>query len=439
MRKLFNLENLIYPHTQKIPIVSMEKNKFINAKSNLFQSSEYKLLGVGVYLTIIFLPAYLIRLNIFGIPTNILEILILLIFIGWIINFKKDAINRVSAINYRKYIFSVTLIFLGLLISTIAGKNYAAGIGIIKGWFFFPIFFVFLAGRILEKDKIINVYKTLYLSAFLVSLVALGYLFLGKITYDGRLQGFFNSPNYLAMCIAPSLLMLVQTQSAKLKAQNYSLKLKTVIIISGIIILIAFYFTYSYAAWIAVGLSLIIISVIKNKELLRNKAVIIISLLIILLFIIQLNNEKLVNLKNYNRSSLESRIMIWQSARKILSDNWIWGIGPGNFQEKYLEYQKYYPPYLEWAVSHPHNIYLTFWLYGGIIGLLGFIILIFYFFADIFKEIKGAGCKPAPANVVQFIALGTMLYILIHGVADTTYFKNDLAVIFWLNFLVLKK
>ena len=26
------------------------------------------------------------------------------------------------------------------------------------------------------------------------------------------------------------------------------------------------------------------------------------------------------------------------------------------------EYQKHFPPYLEWAVPQPHNLYLAFWL-----------------------------------------------------------------------------
>jgi O-antigen ligase len=440
MKKLFKLENLIYPHTQKTPVVSMEKNEFINAKHNLPQSSGYRLLGVGVYLTIILLPAYLIRFDVFGIPTNALEILILLIFSGWFIGLKKDAINRVSTAEQKKYITPVILIFLGLVISTLVNKNYAVGFGIIKSWFVFPLIFIFLISQILEKEKIINVYKAFYLSAFLVSLAALGYLFLGKITYDGRLEGFFNSPNYLAMYIAPALIILMQAQNAKRK---------TFIFISGLAMLTAFYFTYSYAAWISVALSLIIVSIIKNKALFKNKTIIFLIILVALLFIFQLNSEKLVNLKNFNRSSLESRLMIWQSAGKMLENNWIFGIGPGNFEAKYLEYQKYYPPYLEWAVPHPHNLYLTYWLYGGIIGLTGFMIIIYCFFTDIFKEIKRAGhpvklthgaSRPAPADdsALKFIALGIMLYILIHGIADTMYFKNDLAIVFWLNFLFLK-
>ena len=77
--------------------------------------------------------------------------------------------------------------------------------------------------------------------------------------------------------------------------------------------------------------------------------------------------------------------MIWKSAGLMIKNNPLFGIGPGNFQEKYMEYQKYFPPYLEWAVPQPHNIFLAFWLESGLIGLAGFILLLLYFFA-IIKE-----------------------------------------------------
>jgi O-antigen ligase len=117
----------------------------------------------------------------------------------------------------------------------------------------------------------------------------------------------------------------------------------------------------------------------------------------------------------------------------MIKNHWLIGIGPGNYQEKYLDYQKYYPPYLEWAVPHPHNLYLAFWLYGGIAGLIGFLSLIFLWFKGILPKIKSG------PDWTALVSLGIMAYILTHGLIDTTYFKNDLAVIFWLCFIVLKK
>jgi O-antigen ligase len=124
--------------------------------------------------------------------------------------------------------------------------------------------------------------------------------------------------------------------------------------------------------------------------------------------------------------------MIWQSSGKILSDNWLLGIGPGNFQDKYLEYQKYFPPYLEWAVPHPHNLYLAFWLYGGLVGLVSFLVILYFFF----KKVETP--KLGVSTGVKYIALGVMIYVLLHGLVDTTIFKNDLAVVFWLTYFSIK-
>lgn len=377
-----------------------------------------------VYLTVVLLPAYLIRFAILGIPTNALEMLILIIFICWLI--KMDC-GPISSLEQKKYAIPIGLILLGFILSASIGKNYSVGLGIIKSWFFFPLLLVFLISQLIEKDRLINVFKAFYLSAFLVAVASLGYLFSGRLTYDGRLAGFFNSPNYLAMYLAPAIIVLAQ--NAKRKTQNHSLKLKTFVYSSAIILLVALFFTHSYTAWAAIAISLLVVEITQKKQIKIDKRIWLTIFIILMFFLVQLKTTKFNDLVKYNsRSSLASRVMIWRSAGKILSDNWIWGIGPGNFQNKYLEYQKYYPPYLEWAVPHPHNLYLAFWLYGGILGFFGFISLLAVWFWEMLKKRE---------DLLKFVALGVMLYILIHGLFDTTYFKNDLAIIFWLNFLAL--
>jgi len=108
----------------------------------------------------------------------------------------------------------------------------------------------------------------------------------------------------------------------------------------------------------------------------------------------------------------------------MIERNPVFGIGPGNFQKTYLEYQKYFPPYLEWAVPQPHNLYLAFWLESGLSGLIGFIWLLVLFFRD--------NKKAREYNLeTGLLCLAIILYFLIHGLVDTTYWRNDMAVIFW--------
>jgi O-antigen ligase len=358
-----------------------------------------------------------------------LEILIALAFVWWLMAAK----NKLAFFQeQRKYLLPIVLIFGGLILSILANNNHFSGLGILKGWFLAPFLIFFMIYSYIPKEKIINIYKFYFWSVAAVSAMSLIYVLLGFLTFDGRLQGIFNSPNYLAMYTCPGIIVgaiwLSRMQSAKIKMQNFNAKLKIGIFVFFSVMVVALYFTYSYAAWLAITLSLTAVWWSKVITF-KNKKIFWLALFIVLVLSLQVGSAKFHNLSN-SRSSFQSRLMIWQSSEKMLESNWLLGIGPANFQEKYLSYQKYFPPYLEWAVPHPHNIFLAFWLYSGLLGLLGFLILLFYFFSDLVKKDN---------NPLRIIALVVMIYFLLHGLIDTTYFKNDLAIVFWLNFLALKK
>ena len=399
-----------------------------------------RLTKILIFTAVFLIPTYLIRFRIFGIPTNLLEILIYLSFISWLLEKQKVDWKGLFR-EYKIYIISISLIFLGLILSTLINKNYQPGFGVIKGWFFDPLLFSFILIKIIKETKDVeNILKTLYFSAFAVSLVALEYFFYGHLSYDGRLRAFYDSPNYLAMFLAPAIFIGIYL----LKNKREETRNKNIVIISSLII-IAFviYLTHSYSAWISILLGLLIVESITKKT---NKKIIAISFLIILFaFLSQLNNPKLKDISS-DRSSLNSRMMIWKSSALMLKDNFIFGIGPGNFQNKYLEYQKYFPPYLEWAVPEPHNLYLAFWLQSGIAGLSGFALLIFSWLKKTAGAI-GSNQKNSPlrldvsssrieARPLLAVSSGIIIYILLHGMMDTTYWKNDLSFIFWIIFVL---
>ena len=377
-----------------------------------------------VYLIIILLPAYLIKINVAGIPSNLLEILISLLFVLWL--GKKEYRKNLWEIirNNKKYVVFIGLILIGLLISTKVGGNYRVSLGIIKGWFVFPIIFAALSAGILKKEDRKSAYLALFVSAFLVALISLAYYFLGRITFDGRLQGFFNSPNYLAMYLASGILIGYLWAEEKFYEKKW--KSASAICLALALLALAIYLTFSYAAWVSLALSLALVIFLESKN---YKKIILIIFLIALSFCLQNGTKKLEDLiKMDDRSSFSSRMMIWNSSKMIIADNWLWGIGPGNFQEKYLEYQKHFPAYLQWAVSHPHDLYFDFWLYSGLIGLAGFLALVVFMIKDLLKKER---------NFLKLAAMGILFYILFHGIADTTYFKNDLAAVFWMILLAI--
>ena len=390
-----------------------------------------KISRILIYIILLTTPLYLVRFFIWEIPTNIMELIVLFSFLFSFWN-KKICFDEKIKI----YFWPVLILLAGLFLSTFLNDNSKTGLGIIKGWFLFPLLFSWVILREIDnREKIEKALYWLYLGIFLVSLVGLFYLWSKHLTYDLRLQAFYLSPNYLAMFLAPGIFIgkyYLEVNLKNLFGHNHN-RLKPGLFFSFFslaTILFSFYFTYSYSAWISVVASLILLEFIKSrKNILRSKFFLIMIFLIFTFFASQLGQQKFKTFFSFEeKSSATSRIAIWKSASKILADNIIVGTGPGNFQSKYLEYQKFFPPYPDWAVPQPHNLYLAFWLQGGILGIFGFLLLISLWIKNsitFFRKQKN-GLRP-----MLSVIFGIIFYILLHGLFDTPYWKNDLSLIFW--------
>jgi len=396
------------------------------------------------------MPTYLWRTEIFSIPATMPELMIYILFLVWAASkiltspyplLRKEGIYPISNIQYPILILGIVLLFLGLAISTALSDNLRISLGIMKGWFVDPfLFFLVLVSVIKTKKQIINLFGAWALSGLAVAVISLFYLAAGDLTYDGRLSAFFLSPNHLAMYLAPAFLILLFFLLKNNKVS--SIKYQVLSIIFLITIIIPLYFTFSYGAFLGVaGAALCFFLLCFNRgsggfSYQRKMATRLFSGIILCLFIILLlfsfSSDKFQQVADsQNRSSFHSRLMIWNSAKEILKDNFVFGIGPGTFQEVYLSYaDRFDEPYLEWAVPQPHNIFLAFWLQTGIIGLAGFILILIWFFGS---ALKNRNTIHNPEHSGQFtIPIILMIYFLIHGLVDTTYWKNDLSLMFWI-------
>jgi len=79
--------------------------------------------------------------------------------------------------------------------------------------------------------------------------------------------------------------------------------------------------------------------------------------------------------------SLEVRLSIWRSAVRMIENNFLFGIGPGNFKHFFLEYRENKLLVLkekDLIQIDPHNIILNSLLSFGFIATLGFFVLILY-------------------------------------------------------------
>lgn len=279
------------------------------------------------------------------------------------------------------------------------------------------------------------------------------------------------------MALVPGIIALL-IQTSRSKSQKDKLRVKILSYLILFLELLVLYFTYSYGAWLGLAAALFFVILSESRGRAEGSVVpsvgsgpikrivrcaLIALTIFALIFITQLSNPKLQHILNGDYySSLHSRLMIWQSAWLISKDHWLAGVGAGNFQQAYLDYQsRFSEPYIEWAVPMPHNIFLAFLTQLGIVGLVSFIIILILSLVRVvipaFEPESRRRTERKPGNNLKAFsgsrifgrlwrpssgmttkdsltlwACVYITYIVIHGLIDTPYFKNDLAILFWL-------
>jgi len=387
-------------------------------------------------------PTYLLKVN--GWPLTVLELFLWVFFGCWLVKKIKEkakikkVFSEFQIVFSPDYFFAVALILLGVLISTILSIDWRVGAGIFKAWILEPIIFSLILAEIIKSKKDIEVaIFGLIAGSLLAAVASLVYKFFGQLTFDGRLAGWYLSPNHLAMYLAPGFILawwgfFIKNDRAQ----------KILYLLAALILGLALCFTFSYGAWLGVlGAAIISLLVAFRVGFVDKKQIMAIGLLVFIIFLAiscwQSDSKKLDDLLRLDRSSWQSRLMVWQSAGKILESHWLFGVGPGLFQKYYLDYQLFFPvPYLEWAVPQPHNLFLAWWLQGGFLGLIGFLILLIVYFRDVVvtkqkPPFAPLGGTPRGKQLLSIFLTTVIIYILIHGLVDTPYWKNDLAIVFW--------
>lgn len=120
------------------------------------------------------------------------------------------------------------------------------------------------------------------------------------------------------------------------------------------------------------------------------------------------------------------RLSIWAETWEFLKDHPIRGAGLASYDERIAPYHTQVNGENIEIFHHPHNLFLTMWVNTGIIGLVGFIGIIVSCIMYRITSIK----KSASSFLDQTL-FATFITIVVMGLVDSPYIKNDLAILFW--------
>jgi O-antigen ligase len=198
------------------------------------------------------------------------------------------------------------------------------------------------------------------------------------------------------------------------------------ILLYGAVIFFLYGMIISASRGVVVALCLVLpIYLVGNKRRLKSVGnLLLIALLASSLFFVGLRKgliteytvNRILSIENYEDTTMPLRFTIWRVGWKIAQDNFITGVGLGNFP---LEYSKYRGIYsgrvatLGWAAD-PHNTYLSIFAETGVIGFLLFL----WFHGNLFFLIL----KKINANAV--FALCILVFIGLISLKGTLHFSK---------------
>lgn len=379
------------------------------------------------------LPTYLLKFSLFGIPTTVLELSIYTIFIS---SFLSIIISNLLEFGFwdlfknlkSPFLWPIIVWLVITLISSLLSENIQTALGAWKAWTLDPILVLILIIQFFNQKNIWKIAAGLGVSSAVISAYGLIEYFLWPANLgDNRLDSVFDSANYHAMFVGPIIVLAIGFIFSQFLPRIW----KYLLGVTAAINILALIFTFSYGGYLAVLGGLLIYGFLILDRARKIKITLGTLIIFIVFLIAAAPTKKFQDLFEYQeRSSGHARLEIWQTSLLIFKEHPIMGVGINNFETAYRETipRVAFPP-LEWLVAQPHNLYLALLTQVGLLGFISFTWLVLSFFKKTFQLLK--------SNTPQIFsapsaAISAFSAILIHGLIDTTYFKNDLSVVFWI-------
>jgi len=360
------------------------------------------------------LPAYVIRIMIGPVPTTFLELYLFSLLTLFTIAYGRSGWRRAGALigAWRAPILFFVLVSFA---SVFWSPHVFAGLGLWRAYILEPLLLFFVLPIVLDTKTNIHLFlRNLYLTVIGISIWALWQFVTGTgiphpwnvaITDGRRATGPFPFPNAVALFVVP----IAALAAARFSKEKTWLAGLTVLASFGAILL-----AQSDGGLIALTVAVLFVLFLSDWG---RKWAIAMILAGALIFLTQPSvRAPLVKEVTFQGWSGNVRLYIWRETWTMLQDRPLLGAGFGGYPTVFAAYHK--ATAIE-IFQYPHNILFNFWSEMGILGVLAFLWLLVTWLWR-------------ASRTSRVTVMAVLLALCIHGLVDVPYFKNDLAIIFWL-------
>lgn len=330
--------------------------------------------------------------------------------------YKKDI--NLTSINNNKLALLILIFWGVLLISSLMGKNVFFSLKETWQVYIFRMLPFFLAlgmtksFSIKEREKIVFY---AYISLTLTSIVAIYQFIHGNTRPYGLSSHYMHLAGYYCVLLPIFFLQLLDECSLKwIKQRCYSYVMFAICLV-GLVL------NNTRGAWIAVGISSIIVLIVMAFRNWRKMLIGVLLMCVVCGFVATNDffsaRAKSVSSIAENPIGYE-RLLIWESAFNMIHDHPLLGVAPGGFTDLYqLKYIS--PKAKEPNLRHCHNLFLQVWTENGFLGIVSFMAMIVYTLYTGFNYYK------KDKNVFGFMIALIVLSMMIQGLTEfnATVFK----------------
>jgi hypothetical protein len=403
------------------------------------RSVKYSWPEIVVFAVAALLPTYLIRFRIGPFPTTALEIVLVMAIGAMIVQLTHPASDvsnsslvgrsesdHTSDLSYNKrgsvselirenklLAAGSTLILIATITGIIVAPDKRAALGIAKAYFWEPMALAWLiiaSKPDREKIKRAATWGFVASAGAIVVYGLIQYAFPALIpatwTAERRITSIFDYPNAAALYLSPLVPLF------------FSLPFGAFLSLAALAIIIL---AKSAGGLIAAAAALFFLGVAKKRTRLITLVIAAVAIVIVAFAPQAIGLREQILMRDWSGRVHQ---IGWKESLAMLRDRPLFGAGLDGFRTVVAPY--HHAQGVE-IFQYPHNFFLATWSELGLLGIIGFGCIIIWFFRQAYV---------LRSKFYVLCLAASMIAFLVHGLVDVPYYKNDLAMMFWL-FIVL--
>lgn len=393
-----------------------------DTRSTASQADRFQISNLCAVLTCALVPAYTVRWHVGPIPTTLLENAILVTVAAFLIESWR---NRVRPMWRTSVLIPAILFLIAGAISIVVAPDRRAALGLYRAYLLEPIAFGFV---------LLNVVTTAQRAVWIVAGLATGGTAAGIANSIVVVQALrhhsydvvntppvviYNTANAVALYLVP-LIAFAGAIALHWDQRRTRIVAAIFVLVAGVCVLLSF----SRGGYLALGAVAVGLALSYRRRMVLLSGSVGAAAVLLLIPAIRDRVRTEIDLAN-GHNTLVGRFHLWSVTLQMLRTRPIFGGGLSGFATAIAPFwnQTNIDRY-----TYPHNIVLNFWTETGLLGVAAFTAILVIGFG---RSWRGRRQGSSEWRAVHLGVLLALIAVVVHGLVDVPYWKNDLSLEFW--------